>query len=131
MLEIGANGNTIDFALNQESLFIGINNDGLLFDYAYSSKDFKKYYMHPDTKTLFKNYKIDLFPKVLDAAIKLHSIIPWIRFCKWDITIDVQGNPVVIEMENPNSPLFTQIANVKGVFENNTKGILSFLQKHR
>ncbi len=125
LLKIGTNGNLID---NIEGIFIAINKDGYLADTAFCSGNDKKYFEHPDTKLIFKNYKIDLFPKVLEAAKKLHSIIPWMGFCKWDMTIDKQGNPVVIEMEKPISSSFLQIATGKSMFEEKTGEILTFLK---
>ncbi len=127
ILKLGTNGSIVDFSnSNKDGLFMAINNDGFLSDAAFCSEHEKKYFEHPNTKITFKNYKIDLFPKVLQCAKKLHSVIPWLGFCKWDMTIDKQGNPTVIEMEKSVSSLFLQIATGKSMFEENTSEIFLF-----
>ncbi len=132
VLKIGRENKTVDWeGLTSNSLVIGIKEDGSLYDFAFSPAEKKKYYAHPDTGFVFKNYKIDLFPKVRESVIKLHSVIPWIKFCNWDITIDCEGNPVIVEMENPAGwSLIYQAALGKPYFGENTAEILSFIKEH-
>ena len=88
-----------------------------------------KYYAHPDTGVVFKNYKIELFPKIRETVIKLHSTIPWLKFCNWDITLDYNGNPVVIETEKPVG-IDPQLSLGKSCFGDYTEEILTFLKNN-
>ena len=131
VLKIGRGNKIVDWeGLTSNSLVIGIKEDGTLYDFAFSPAEKKKYYSHPDTGFVFKDYKIELFPKVRESVIKLHSAIPWLMFCNWDITIDYAGNPVIIEMENPAGwGLIFQTALGKPYFGENTAEILSFIRR--
>lgn len=116
--------------LDSDSLLIDIKEDGTLCDYAFCIKERKKYYAHPDTGIIFKDYKIDLFPKVRETVIKLHSSIPWLKFCNWDITFDYNGNPVVIETEKPTA-IDSQLAFGKAYFGQYTEEVLSLLKNKK
>ena len=52
---------------------------------------------HPDTHLKFEGYQIPLFPEVLEAAYKMHGVIPQIGCINWDFTINKEGEPVLIE----------------------------------
>ncbi len=128
ILKIGRGNCFVDWnGLKSGCLLIGINDDGTLFDYAFCIGEKKKYYAHPDTGVEFKNYKIDLFPKVRETVVKLNSSIPWLKFCNWDITFDCDGNPVVIETERPVG-IDPQLSLGRSCFGDNTEEILNFLK---
>ncbi len=94
-MRIGRGGNYLDNA-HAGGIFIAIDDDGKLHKKAFS--EFKEEYeIHPDSKIKFENYKIDLFPKVLETAKKMHLLMPQIGSVNWDFTIDNKGNPVLIE----------------------------------
>ncbi|MBR4632117.1 MAG: hypothetical protein IKO48_02205 [Elusimicrobia bacterium] len=131
ILKIGMGDNITDYSgLTSEGLMIGIDNDGTLFDSALCTKQDKWYASHPDTGFVFKNHKIVNFQKVLETAKKLHSCIPWLHFCRWDITIDSAGEPVAIEVERPSEIFQQQILYKEGFFGKYTEGILSFIRNH-
>ena len=130
ILKIGMGDHTTDYSgIKNEGLIIGIDNDGTLFDSALCIKQDKWYTSHPDTGLIFKNHKIVNFQKVLETAKKLHSYIPWLKFCRWDITIDFNGEPVVIEMEKPIEIFQQQILYKEGFFGEYTEDVLSLLKK--
>ncbi len=130
LLKIGMSGNITDYSgIASEGLIIGINNDGTLFDSALCVKQDKWYTSHPDTGVVFKNHKIFNFQKVLETAKRFHSRIPWLNFCRWDITIDVTGEPVCIEVEEPTEVFQQQIFYKKGLFGEYTEELLSCLNK--
>lgn len=129
-LKIGRGDYFVDWnGLESDSLLIDIKDDGTLCDYAFCIKEKKKYYAHPDTGVAFKNYKIDLYPKVHETVIKLHSAIPWLKFCNWDITFDYEGNPVVIETEKPVG-IDSQLSFGRSCFGKYTEEILTFLKNN-
>lgn len=130
ILKIGMNGSSTDYSgIQGNGLIIAINDDGILFDSALCIKQSKWYSHHPNTKVLFKNHKIENFQKVLETAKKLHSYVPWLGFCRWDITIGVDGEPILIELENPAELLQQQILHKEGFFGKYTEEILLYLKK--
>lgn len=128
VLQIGMGENTFDWCgFASKGLMLSVNKDGTLHNWAICPNERKKYFSHPDTGIIFRDYKIDLFPKVLEAAKAFHLSIPWLKFCNWGITIDSNGTPVVIEIENP-SYMNDQMLLGKGIFDEHTEEILTYLK---
>ena len=50
-----------------------------------------------DSGAVLDNYLIPSFPKVLDFVKNLHLRLPYFRLIGWDISVDTDGNPVMIE----------------------------------
>ena len=86
IMRIGQGGSYLDNA-HAGGMFIGINADGTLNKTAFTEwkKEFTK---HPDTGLEFHGYRIPLFPKVIDAAKKMHDTMPQIGVANWDFTLD-------------------------------------------
>ena len=129
-IKIGMAGNIVDFGgTTKKGLLIPIKEDGTLYDYAFCLNEGKKYFSHPDTGVIFKGYKIDLFPEIINIAKKLQASIPWMPFCGWDFVIDEKGKILVIEMEPPSSDIVQTVFG-EGFFGEYTEQILSSL-KHK
>ena len=47
------------------------------------------------------HYKIEAFEKIVSTVLKAHSLLPMFDLVGWDVTVDTQGNVVIIEF-NPN-----------------------------
>ena len=43
------------------------------------------------------NYLIPSFPQILDFVKELHFRLPYFRLIGWDVSVDMEGNPVMIE----------------------------------
>ncbi len=50
-----------------------------------------------DSGVVLDHYPIPSFPKVLDFVKELHSRLPYFRLVGWDISVDANGDPVMIE----------------------------------
>ena len=50
-----------------------------------------------DSGVTLDNYLIPSFPQILDFVKDLHSRLPYFKFVGWDISVDTNGNPVMIE----------------------------------
>lgn len=50
-----------------------------------------------DSGAELDNYLIPSFPQVLDFVKDLHMRLPYFRLIGWDISVDTNGNPVMIE----------------------------------
>lgn len=128
VIRIGKGGMDVDNA-TQGGIFAGINNDGQLYDYAIT-KYGQRFYAHPDTALHFGDYKLPLFPKVIDAALNLHHTLPQVGVANWDLTLDSNGDVVLIEGNlRCGSPWLSQMSTGLPFFGEHTAAMLQWLQK--
>ena len=112
-------------------MFVGVTDDGKLAKFAFT-EFCDTYEVHPDTGLVFKDHVIENFGLVLNAAEKMHTVIPEVGIINWDFTIDETGNPVLIEINiGFGSIWMTQMANGVGAFGENTAEILRWIKKMR
>ena len=112
-LRVGGKGEFTDNYSTPDGLgmiVIGIDENGCLRENGYYSCALPAKTNHSGIP--FKGLKIPNFDKMVEIAVKNHPMIPKIRFIGWDITLDEEGNPVVIEI-NPKFPgvFYYQLAN--------------------
>lgn len=113
-------------------MFIAIDNDGTLHKTAFT--EFKdEYEVHPDTGLKFDGYRIELYEKVLDTAIRMHEAIPQVGVVNWDFTIDENGEPLLIEAnindgKRAGSIWLSEMPHGRGPFGDNTKEVLRWLR---
>lgn len=81
-----------------------------------------------DSGVVLDNYLIPSFPKVLGFVKDLHMRLPYFRLIGWDISVDTNGEPVMIEWNK--SAELSQVAHgpAFGVY---TEEILSVALKHK
>lgn len=128
VLRLGKGGMDVDNA-TQGGIFIGIDNDGQLYDYAIT-KYGQRFHEHPDTSLRFGEYKISLFPKVIETALKLHHSLPQVGVSNWDLTINEAGEVVLIEGNlRCGSPWLSQMSTGKPFFGEHTAEMLQWLNK--
>lgn len=94
-LRMGTGSSRVD-NVSGGGISCGINPDGSLKDYATDCYTGAKFYRHPQG-TVFKGLKIPSYSKVLDLVKSAHPIIPHFRLVSWDIAVDVNGDPLLIE----------------------------------
>ena len=110
-------------------IFIGIKDNGELRQYA-MNKNGKRYYRHPDTNILFDGYKLELYNKIHEAAIKVHSAIPQIGIANWDFTLNEKGSVVLIEANLDFGGIWVfQMANGESALGKHAKEILQWVNK--
>lgn len=128
IMRIGRGGANVDNA-HAGGIFIAISDDGLLHKTAFT--EFRdKFTQHPDTGVVFEGYKIFNFPKVLDSAIKCHSMLPQFGCVNWDFTINNEGQPILIEANvKAGSIWLIEMAHGKGAFGEKTADVLKWLNK--
>lgn len=132
ILKIGMNGSVTDYSgIQEKGLIIAIDNEGFLSEFALCINQCKWYTSHPNTGLVFKNHKIENFQKVFETAKKMHSYIPWLGFCKWDITIGVNGEPILMEVESPGEMFQQQVLYKEGFFGEYTEELLSWLSSKK
>ena len=130
VLRMGTGDARVDNA-SQGGLYVGVYDDGHLCQFASNDYGLKGIAEHPDTGVIFKDYVIDEYPKVIETAKKIHRLVPQVGIIDWDLTIDEDGEPVLIESNCQNGGGIQMIqCNIgEGVFRDNTEKVLKWLKK--
>lgn len=91
-----------------------INPDGTLCKYAYGAPG-NDMIEKTDTGVTLEGYAIPSFDKVIETAQRLHLQLPHFNLIGWDMCIDEDGEPVLIEWnvwpelsQSANGPAFGQ-----------------------
>ena len=127
VMRIGRGNAYVDNA-HAGGIFVAIDKDGTIRGKAVTEFN-EQYIEHPDTHVKFDGYKIDLFPRVVDAAIKIHTLIPQIGVANWDFTIDEYGEPVLVELNLLDCSIWLyEMVHGKGTFGAKTEEVLKWLK---
>lgn len=94
-LRMGVDSGRVD-NVTAGGISCGINNDGTLKKYATSYYTGEKFEKHPQG-LIFEGYKVPSYENAIKLVIEAHPLIPHFRLVSWDIAIDKDGNPVLIE----------------------------------
>lgn len=122
ILRMGCNNSKVDNA-SSGGITCGINFDGRLKEIAYSARG-KKFQQHPSSGLKFCTIKIPVFSKVLELVKEMHPKIPHFRLVSWDIAIDDNYNPVLIETNLKYGELDFHQLNNGPLFGDDTRLIL-------
>lgn len=89
-----------------------INPDGTLGKYAYGAPG-NDMIEKTDTGVVLEGYQIPSYEKAIETIKKLHLQLPHFNLIGWDISIDMEGDPVLIEWnvwpelsQSANGPAF-------------------------
>jgi hypothetical protein len=127
-MRIGQGGAVVDNGA-AGGMFVGIHADGRLTDKAVMPYN-TCILTHPDTGFVFKGHVIEGFSAVCEAAIRMHQMIPQLGIIYWDFTIDIEGNPVLIECNVFNGTVYAiQMTLGQPAFGNNTAEVLQWIRK--
>lgn len=126
VLRIGREGKCGDHEC-EGGVLIGVEDDGTFKDYGIKLSG-EKFYEHPDTKTIFKGYKVKEMPKIIEKMYSIHERIPQSGLISWDVTLNDKNQIVIVEMNiRAQSVWLPQITHGKGVFGENTEEILQYI----
>lgn len=95
ILRMGINGSKVDNA-SSGGITCGITDKGRLKPIAYATNG-TKYDAHPTSKVKFDDIVVPSFDKAKELVLKLHPYIPNFRLISWDIAINEEAEPVLIE----------------------------------
>lgn len=111
-------------------IYCRINEDGTLSDFAYDALG-KKFETHPDGGK-FEQVKFDFLPKVFDLVKQAAQRFPHFRLIGWDIAIDENNEPIIIEANLTMSGMDVIETICGPLFGEYTDRILKevFLEKH-
>jgi hypothetical protein len=94
---MGGKGSVVDNLSGGHGVLVGVDKDGKINDFGVNHKFDEKIYESP-TGIKFAGMKIPEFDRVKQQIIDFHKKIPYANLIGWDVTIDKEGNPVVIEI---------------------------------
>lgn len=95
VLRMGVDESRVDNA-TAGGITCGINTDGTLQKYAYAYYSGEKYTCHPQGY-VFEGKKVPSYDKAVELVKSAHPVIGNFRLVSWDIAIDKNGEPVLIE----------------------------------
>lgn len=95
IVRFGASGSYVDNA-SSGGLTIGLSEDGKLNNHAYDKHGIR-YEINPSTGKRFENIFIPNINLIDELVRKSHLLIPYFRMVSWDIALDINNNPVLIE----------------------------------
>lgn len=109
-------------------MFVGINSKGELS----SATSHHTLTIHNSPTGLkFSDYTIHHFDRILDFALSLHKSLPLCAFAGWDIALDDNDNPVLIEV-NLNTPELCLLQIVNGpIFGNRFEEVIDYVFNKR
>lgn len=131
LLRIGGGAGHVDNFCSG-GVAVGIDDDGRLKEYGYYLNG-NRVTQHPVTGKTFLGYQIPAFERAKELVKRAHIYVPHFRMVSWDIAIDQDGQPVLIETnladgqldlhQLTNGPLFKDdtveiLDEVYGVTEN-------------
>ncbi len=129
ILRMGVGNAKVDNACSG-GISCGICGNGRLKPVAYSStydgsKHVEKYTEHPSTHIHFSDVVIPNFFKVRNLITNIHPQFPHFRLISWDIAIDSEDTPVLIEANLCDGGLDFHQLNNGPLFGEDTEEILS------
>lgn len=128
VLRLGRNGADKD-NIHYGGFCVGVKEDGTLKKTGYSEFG-DSFDAHPDTGFSFERYGIARAEKLLELAKELHARVPGMGIISWDLTIDNEGIPTIIEMNTTGqSSWFNQMVNGEPLFGDNTPQMLRMIRK--
>ena len=117
VIRIGRKGMNVD---NESAGGISarINSDGAIAKYAYGAPGVDKI-EYTDSGVRLDGYKVPSFEQALDLVRNSHIQLPYFNLIGWDIAIEEDGSPIMIELNlNPdlsqsaNGPAFGEYTEI-------------------
>ncbi len=122
ILRMGVGNSKVDNA-SSGGITCGINENGQLKDVAYTMFG-EKFDCHPTTKVKFSEVTVPSYDKILDAVKRLHPLIPDFRLVSWDVAVDENAEPILVEANLCMGQLDFHQLNNGPIFKEDTVKIL-------
>jgi hypothetical protein len=122
-LRMGIDGARVDNA-SSGGVVAGINEKGHLKEYAYNLNG-ERLKIHPTSNIKFENFKIPNFDKCKEAVFKLAPNYPYFRLISWDIALNQDNEPILIEANLCSGGLVSQQLSNGPIFGDDTEKILN------
>lgn len=132
-LRLGVGNSVVDNCC-AGGICIGVNNNGILFKVAhsYGLSDYQPFEEHPTSHILFDSYYVGDVSIIKEKAKEMHSHVSSIGIIAWDMSIDCNNRPVVIEANLLEAGIdFVQFSTGESLFQDNTEKMLRLLPKKK
>lgn len=128
VLKAGGFGSIVD-NLSAGGYFVGVRNSGQLREFGIDKKYCKSNKSASGVE--WGSVKIEKVPEIADQMAFFHRrYMPSMGIVGWDVALDVNNQPIVIEANiiNPGI-LFTQLANSTPIFGERTEEVVQYVVK--
>lgn len=125
-IKVGQPGQFADNGGGEKRIFIGIR-DGKFTDFAFDH-DCNKFYTIPSGYE-FAGKKVPFFQEMCAAVEKAHSYIPHFGLAFWDVSVDQNGEPTIVEMNLRYPDSYVPQVGSGPFFGNYTEEVLDYLCK--
>lgn len=122
-LRMGIDGAKVDNA-SSGGVVAGINEDGRLKKYAYKPTG-ERFTKHPTSDVSFENFTIPNFSKCKKLVEELAPHYPYFRLISWDIALNKENEPILIEANLFSGELDFHQLNNGPIFGDDTEKILN------
>ena len=113
-IRIGRKGSFVDNAA-KGGIVLSLDMDtGKIEEYGLREYDLTKYYEHPDTKVVFKDYEVPQWPAIKELVEKTVKVLPYYNSVGFDVATTVDG-PVIIEINTGTGVYASQMGKKKGI----------------
>ena len=122
-LRVGQGGAKVDNA-HAGGMFVYVDENGYLGEEAFTEYQ-KRYAKHPDTGTVFKGHQIAGVAKAIEAVKRCHLSVGEFGFISWDVCIDADGNPTLLEVNLASQTVwFPQMGSGLSMFGDDTPAVV-------
>ncbi|PAU92842.1 hypothetical protein CK503_14230 [Aliifodinibius salipaludis] len=104
IIRFGREGSRVDNA-SRGGGWVFVNIDGTVHPTAFDSIGLEIGKRHPDTGMLYSDLKLPFLPAIISLCKSVHHSFPYTRVIGWDIFVNEQEEPKIIEW-NANNPFF-------------------------
>lgn len=126
-LRLGRDGKFLDNG-HAGGIFVSVDDNGVMGRTAYS-EFCERFDQHPDTGFVFENVVLEIVPDVLRAVERMCGMLPWIGCINWDVSINEQGEPVLIEANTRGGSIWlSEMPNEHGPFGEKTLEVLRWMR---
>lgn len=127
---MGINESKVDNA-SSGGITVGIEENGRLKSCAYNAKGIR-FDKHPTSGVKFDDFTIPNFEEIKHTVKEQAKNFPHFRLISWDIALDKNNNPIIIEANLKYGEIDFHQLNNGPLFGDDTKEILNevFVHKH-
>lgn len=129
ILRMGVGDSKVDNA-SSGGISVGIKENGQLKNVAYSNTGIR-YDVHPSSNVHFEEVTIPNFEQMKELVIKLQSRFPYFRLISWDLAVDDNNEPLLIEANLCDGELDFHQLNNGPIFGEDTEAILQEVFTHK
>lgn len=123
IIRAGQKGEKCDNATGG-GISIGVDKNGRLKKLGYDLRG-NRWEKHPTNGFVFEGHAVPSFESVKDLIKKMHPMVPHFRLVSWDVAIDEEGSPILLETNLCQGSLDVHQLNNGPLFGDDTEKVLN------